>query len=377
MIKVMRLIGILLLFISVAALGKNIKIPADHAGITVIGRTTEKVDPLVFAHAGIQIKFNFKGEQLGIMLDDISDGSAEHLNFYNVYVNDSLVQVIEVHGFDTYEINYPFNNREVEIIIFKRTEAMCASGSFSGLSVNAEAIITKTKLNTRKIEWIGDSFTAGYGNLISTPPPPSGNPNTGFHAINQDNSKAWGAIASKQLNAEYMCTAFSGRGIYRNYDNSEAGTLPQMYAYVSPDSQIEKWDFTKFKSDLIVINLGQNDFGPETYGSVKMTDSTRFSNAYLDLLEMVKSNNPQAKILITIGGGLSDYFPTGFKRLTRSRTWIKAIAKQFNSKYPNSCKTFELQTIQPPYGEDWHPTVKSHNKMAKEAVVAIKKYMNW
>ena len=150
-----------------------------------------------------------------------------------------------------------------------------------------------------------------------------------------------------------------------------------MYNLVSPDVPGVKWNFSQYQPDLVVVNLGQNDFGPETYGDVIMTDSLRYTTAFLELLEMVKNNNPNAKILITIGGGLSDYYPQGFKRLSRSRSWKKTISKTFNNRYPNSCITFEISTNQPPYGEDWHPTVKSHERMAKEAVIVIKKYMNW
>ena len=164
---------------------------------------------------------------------------------------------------------------------------------------------------------------------------------------------------------------------YRNYDNTEEGTLPKIYNLVLPDQPDVKWNFSLYQPDLVVVNLGQNDFGPESYGSIIITDSLRFTNAYLELLEKVKKNNPKAKILITIGGGLSDYFPQGLKRLSRSRVWLKNIAITFNTKYPNSCEIFELKTVQPPYGEDWHPTVNAHNKMADQAIIAIKKYMNW
>jgi len=374
----MRVIGILLFLISINLFAGDVLVEPYDRNITIVGRANFQNKFPLFSHAGIQIKFFFKGRSLSIGLSDVSDGYPEHLNFYNVFADDSLIDVIEIKKFKKwYEVNHVFFNLKTEITIFKRTEAMCASGIFQGLKINKGAIISKVKLKSRKIEWIGDSFTAGYGNLVSNLPPPQGNPSTGFHAKNQDNSKAWGAITSKELGAEYMCTVFSGRGVYRNYDNSEKGTLPKMYNLVSPDQHNVKWNFSFYQPDLVVVNLGQNDFGPESYGSVIMTDSVRFTKSYLELLEMVKKKNPKAKILITIGGGLSDYFPRGLKCLSRSRVWLKKIAKNFNTVHPNSCETFELRTIQPPYGEDWHPTVSEHHDMADQALIAIKKYMNW
>lgn len=358
--------------------GKDFIINANNENVTLIGRADFKNSKTIFSHAGVQLKFNFKGEYLAVGLSDIRDDLPESLNFYNIYINDSLIEVIKVIPLKKwYNINYSFKNRIVEVVIFKRTEAMCAAGVFHGLKVNEGAEIYKEKLKSRKIEWIGDSFTAGYGNLVSNATPPNGNPTTGFHAKNEDNSRAWGAIASKILNAEYMCTAFSGKGIYRNYDNSEEGTITKIYNLINPVISNEKWNFSRYQPDLIVVNLGQNDFGPETQKIPLMTDSVRFTKVYLELLETIKKNNSKAKILIIIGGGLSDDYPADFKRLSRSRLWLKNIARIFNDKHYNGCALFELQTITSPYGEDWHPSLKSHQHMADQVVLFIKNFMNW
>lgn len=374
----MRFSFAFLILLCFSVSGKDFIINANNENVTVIGRADFKNGKTIFSHAGVQLKFNFKGEYLAVGLSDIRDDLPESLNFYNIYINDSLVEVIKVIPLKKwYNINYSFKNRIVEVVIFKRTEAMCAGGVFHGLKVNEGAEIYKEKLKSRKIEWIGDSFTAGYGNLVSNATPPNGNPTTGFHAKNEDNSRAWGAIASKILNAEYMCTAFSGKGIYRNYDNSEEGTMPKIYNLINPVISNEKWNFSRYQPDLIVVNLGQNDFGPETQKIPLMTDSARFTKVYLELLEKIKNNNSKAKILIIIGGGLSDDYPADFKRLSRSRLWLKNISRIFNDKHYNGCAFFELQTITSPYGEDWHPSLKSHQHMADQVVLFIKKFMNW
>ena len=374
----MRVSAVFLILLSVSAFGKPLIIKPNNENITIIGRAEVKKDKTIFSHAGVQIRFDFKGRSLAVGLTDMTNDFPENLNFYNVYINDSLIKVIKVMPSKKwYNIDYLFNDIMVEVSIFKRTEAMCGGAIFQGLKVSEGSEIHKTKLKSRKIEWIGDSFTAGYGNLVSNPIPPEGNPTTGFNAKNEDNSLAWGSVASKSLNAEYMCTAFSGKGVYRNYDKSEEETLPKIYNLIAPGLSDEKWDFLRYQPDLIVVNLGQNDFGPETHSIPVMTDSLRFTTAYLELLEMIRAHNTNAKILITIGGGLSDYYPTNFKRLSRSRLWLKNISQNFNKRYPGICSVFELQLIKPPYGEDWHPSLKSHQLMADQAIVIIKKFMNW
>lgn len=376
----MRVIAILIVFLSFSGQAKDLKIAANDSNITFIGRVDVQSKAVHFAHAGIQIKFKFKGTSLKFGLEDISDGTPEHQNFYNIYINGKKLDSIEINPAKRwYKIPYNFNNKVCEVELFKRTEAMVAGARFLGLKTNNGATISKVERLKRKIEWVGDSFTAGYGNLVSIAPPPSGNPGTGFHAKNQDNSLAWGALASNAVNAEYECNVFSGRGVYRNWDNSEEGTVPSFYNQISPNPNEGKveWDFSKHQPDLVVINLGQNDFGPETHQTVVMTDSARFVNAYIDLLNNVQQKNPTAKILVIIGGGMSDYYPAKLKRLSRSRRFIYDAVNTFKAKNTTTIKTFELKTVTPPYGEDWHPTLAAHQIMAKQVTEEIQRYMNW
>lgn len=376
----MRLVVILLVLGTHLSFGNKDFIAPNDSNITFIGRVDIQTKEVHFAHAGVQIKFKFKGTTLKFGLEDISDGTAEHQNFYNLYIDGVKLDSIEINPAKRwYTIVYNFDNKECEVELFKRTEAMVAGAKFLGLKTNKGATISKVDRLKRRIEWIGDSFTAGYGNLVSIAPPPLGNPSTGFHAKNQDNSLAWGALASRMLSAEYMCTVFSGRGTYRNWDNSEEGTVPSFYNWISPNPNEGKgvWDFKKYQSDLVVINLGQNDFGPETHQTIVMTDSARFVNAYIDLLNNVHDKNPNAKILVIIGGGMSDYYPANFNRLSRSRTFIQSAVNEFNSKTSGSVTTYELKTVTPPYGEDWHPTITAHQQMAQQAITAIRALMNW
>src|SRR5690554_1850406 len=103
-----------------------------------------------------------------------------------------------------------------------------------------------------EIEFIGNSITCGYGNESSQNPPKSG-----FTSVNENNYMAWGAIAARELQAQYSCVAYSGRGLYQNNDGSTAGTLPKIYDQVIADNATVTWDNTRYVPDIIVINLGK------------------------------------------------------------------------------------------------------------------------
>ena len=373
-----RIIIVVFLVSSMCSFAKITKLEPSSDVFRYVGRfdlsTLKKVK---FAHSGNQIEFQFKGDYFQIGLSDISSGGEENKNFFSVIINGDVKQIIEGTPYLKYhkiEVNSPDSFSSIEI--FKRTEAMCAVSVFHGIKFDKGEFL-KQASKKRRIEWIGDSFLVGYGNLVSIESPPSGNPNTGFHSINQDAYLAFGAITSRFLRADFSCVGFSGKGVYRNFDKSEEETLPKIDSILYPNEGLEKeYDFS-FNPHLIVLKIGTNDFGPEMNVPPDMTDSLRFVTAYLDFLRFVIQKNPNAKIVLALGGGLTDYYPQGLLRLSRYKSWVKSVLQKVEKKYSNTFGFFEFQPQNPPYGEDWHPTVISQQKFASEITPYLREFMGW
>ncbi len=330
-----------------------------------------------FAHSGNQIVFQFKGDELRIGLSHKSNEDAGNKNFFCVIINNKVTQVLESTldvKYHEIEINSP--DSFVNIEVFKRTEASCGIAVFHGVEYEIGEL-KKSPIIKRSIEWIGDSFLVGYGNLVSIEPPPEGNPSTGFHAVNENGYLGFGAIATRALKANYSCVGMSGRGVYRNFDTSEEWTIPKVYPFLFPkDESLKKYDFS-YKQDLIVVKIGTNDFGPEIRSHYNLADSGRFVSTYLEFLKFVTEQNPNSKIVLAMGGGITDYFPVGSKRLSRFRSWVKTIKIEAQKKYLNTFGFFEFNLQESPYGEDWHPTVKSQEKFANEITPFLREFMNW
>ena len=66
----------------------------------------------------------------------------------------------------------------------------------------------------RRIEFIGDSYTVGYGNS------PMGIDNEGRYGKNGDNYYTYAAYTARHYNAEYQIVAYSGKGAYVNYQGT-------------------------------------------------------------------------------------------------------------------------------------------------------------
>ena len=330
-----------------------------------------------FSFPGISIKAKFTGPAIDVIIKDFSAGSSTTTNYYDVLIDGSVKKVLEVNSTDTlYKISASLTDATHTIELVKRTETSVGKSSFRGFRIrNGHTLLTLPAKSTKKIEFIGDSFTCGYGNEASILAPPSGNPTTGFHSVNENNNSAWGAIACRAIDAQYMCTAYSGRGIYRNNSGSLVGTLPSINNRIHADNSSPIWDFANYIPDVVVIHLGTNDFAPEGWAVPSMQDSALFVNAYINYVNTIRSNYPSAHIICVRPNSMTDYYPVGLKNLTRITNYHQAIVASFSSD--PKIYYFALTPQNAPYGEDWHPSIATHQSMSNQIVPFIKLKTGW
>ena len=163
---------------------------------------------------------------------------------------------------------------------------------FYGISVDGE-FGEAPKPSSRRIEFIGDSFTAGYGcegSFAEDAPE--------FDKTNA--SKSYAYLLASGFNADYQVNAYSGRGLVRNYDNMvPEWTYERLYDYtvmgsVTSYPKPERWDFEKFHPQVIVIFEGINDF----QGNPPYADKGKFKKAYAKLLDKLRKAHPGVKFLL-------------------------------------------------------------------------------
>ncbi|HSZ26506.1 MAG TPA: SGNH/GDSL hydrolase family protein [Cytophagaceae bacterium] len=351
-----------------------IVVQASNPNIVYTGRIdfSSKNDP-AFSYSGVSIKLMFTGDAIDMLLQDLAEGDEQHTNYLNVIVDDEEPQVVKLNKHQRiYFLARNLDLREHTLEIIKRTESSIGGVVLHGFRLRrGNKIMPLTDVPQRKIEFIGNSLTTGYGNEVSIAPPPQGNPNTGFHSVNENNYTAWGAVTARALKARYHCTAYSGRGLYRNNTGSTNGTLPLIYDFITPEKTNVVWDHQKFIPDVIVIDLGANDF------ATGVPDSSEFCSTYLSFIEKLKTIHPLSKIVCVAGNSLTDTWPAGENRWTKMRNYLNSIVKKATEKGDTTVYYFELTPQTAPYGEDWHPTNATHKKMADAIVPFIKSITSW
>ncbi len=328
---------------------------------------------LSFSYPGVSIKLKFTGDAFDMLLQDMAMEDEQHTNYFNIIIDDGKPFVVKTSKKQKiYYLARDLDLREHTIEIIKRTESSVGSVILHGFRLRrGNKLVALTDIPERKIEFIGNSITVGYGNEASIESPPKGNPSTGFRSVNENNYTAWGALTCRTLKARYSCVAYSGRGVYRNNTGSENGTMPLVYDYVNPDKTDAVWNHQRFIPDVIVVDLGTNDFAPG------VPDSSAFCNAYILFIGKLRGIHPQAKIICAVGNMQSDYWPEGTKSWTRMRSFMNSVVKEVNKKGDAAVYYFELTPQSPPYGEDWHPSNATHKKMSEAIVPFIKTITGW
>ncbi len=211
-------------------------------------------------------------------------------------------------------------------------------------------------LPERKIEFIGDSITTGYGNIGS----PS---NNSFITSEQDGLNTYGAYIAEYFNADARYIAAGGKGIVKDCvgnDMKKIDQLPQMFGYTSMNDK-SKWDYSKWQADVVVINAGTNDQN----GGVT---SGEFEQGVLSFLQQVRKAYPNAYIFWCYG-------------MMNSKLHDAAAAgvEAFNKDDGKACYV-PLANINDSVGEKGsggHPNKKAHRDRADILIEKIKSVTGW
>ena len=345
-------------------------IPPAHPDINYFGRVDcSNPDAPSFHFPGVSIRTSFTGTQIGMVFND--HGRAERRNYYNVIIDDGAPARLEmIPGEATYELASGLTDGPHTVEVFKRNESDWGSGQgeFLGFRIESGTALSDISPRPGRIEFIGDSITCGYGNEVSTNDPGS----YPYTTINSNIFNAWGSIAARTLHAEVMTVAASGRGAYRNNQGGDALLIPDAYLSMSPDVITSAtWDVERFTPDVLVINLGSNDFSPTIASSDLDATRAGYESAMADFVETLRGYYPDAAFILAIGTMLSDSYPADYMALTSVTNALQSVIDARSDAEDNNVHLLVMPQQQPPYGEDWHPTVATHQSMAHALVELI------
>jgi lysophospholipase L1-like esterase len=248
---------------------------------------------------------------------------------------------------------------EHTVILYKCTETNRGTVRFYGLRLQPGTRLLPVPRAKHCIEFIGDSITCGYGDL-------GANQHEPVSAANSNWYFSYGAIAARELGAEQVTVAVSG---IRLTQSADWDAMPSVYRRVHSFDRGYPWDFNRGPvPDVVVINLATNDFRKDP------PDESGWTKALEGFLGFVRSRRPSAEIYVADGPMMGPG-----PDLDHLRAWNREVVAKRRASGDSRCHTmdFAVQQAEDGYGSDWHPSVKTHMKMADQLVAAIRADTDW
>ncbi|MDR7327118.1 MULTISPECIES: SGNH/GDSL hydrolase family protein [Catenuloplanes] len=317
--------------------------PPTHA-VHTAGRVVADGAVLRYSWPGVYLEGRFRGTGVGIVLDDAD-------NDYDVAVDGVTVATLVKPGAITHRVTGLTPGTHT-VRVVKRTESPWTSGAFGGfVPVAGGTLLSAPRPRPRQIEFIGDSYTAGYGNESAT------RDCAGDEVHRTTNAdRSFGALAARELGADYQLNAFSGRGMVRNYNGGEPGTSYRTYyerALLAVDGDVWQRPRT-WRPQLVVVGLGINDFSTAINPGEPWTPESRaeaYRVAYHGFLDTLRARYGERTIIVVSSTDGAPGFPEAAARVVAERTDRVRLWH-----YPGTGLDYG--------GCHWHPSLADHALIA-------------
>ncbi len=346
--------------------------PAEEKYVRIMGRTRKRDGMLYLGYSCSSIEFVFTGKRAEAVLWTDSPAFPDiHKAWIAVFVNEEQ-EPSRRFPLEKEEGRYVLYEsdavKETKLRLVKYSEAAFGKVGIKSLRLDSAIPPRPTIALPRRLEYIGDSITCGYGNegVWMTDV---------FHTAQENPWEAYAAVTARSLKADYQMVCWSGIGIISNWTDqdtpNEEWLMPELYPYTDKACDLalgiepELWDYSSFVPDCIVINLGTND---HSYARNIPNRVAVFASKYAEFLRQVRSCNPNAEILCTLGAMGQELCPV-------IREQVERLAAQGDKRL--HYLSYDIQKSKDGIGSDWHPSKLTHQKMAAKLEGKIREIMNW
>ncbi|WP_433888506.1 polysaccharide deacetylase family protein [Streptomyces sp. CA-111067] len=323
------------------------------AQVNTAGRVTDQGSTVKYTWPGVYFEGRFHGTSVGIVLNDAS-------NDYEVQIDGGTATALLAPGDVTHWVT-GLTDADHSVRVAKRTESPWSAGQFGGfVAGTGGTMLSKPAARTKQIEFIGDSWTAGYGDMSTSHDCSAAGVNRNSNA-----NQSFGALTARNLDADYQINAWSGMGMVRNYNGGNAGTNYRTYydtalqavdssAWQRPDS---------WKPQYVVVGLGINDFStalnpgePWANEAALVADYRAAYQAFIDKLRARYGANTYIVLTYPYLYNTND-LADSITQIVKQRN-DQGDARVRSFYYDNSALGLDL------LGCDWHPSQQDHKKIA-------------
>lgn len=340
--------------------------PASDSHITYVARTLVEGNDVSFDWTGSYIRIAFEGSYLAVTLSDSGK------DWFNVWLDSPFTKdadrILTAKGdttlvlcdADILKAKYGKKVPKQHTVIFqKRTEA--SQGRVTIHNFKAEKLLQAEPIKQRVIEFVGDSFTCGYGAENSKPSDP-------FRPEDENQNHTHAAILGRYFDADILVAAHSGQGVNRNYNDGGRGyTMVDRYlrlfdASDPKDKDAPKWQPESFpvKPAITVIYLGENDFSRQRQPSKRA-----FTEDYIKLLKEIKAFYGEDHPILCAAPRIEVF------------EYVQAAVEQAGMKNVTYTGIFRQAFLMNETGSSHHPAYPAQRKIAHNFIPYISTLTGW
>lgn len=331
--------------------------PAADARVTWIGRTQVQDGTVSFDWSGVYARIAFEGNYLAVKASDSKK------DYFNLWIDKQMDtepdQIITLTGKDTTIVLFQGGSPKDKhtAILQKRTEGEQGTATFSRFETR-KPLLQAEGVRERVIEFIGDSYTCGFGseNSVKTDP---------FTPETENANKSYAPIVSRYFGADCIWISHSGMGIARNYnDNVKDYYMPERYLQTFDTRREADWKPENGpQPSLSVIYLCTNDFSRNRQPSMGM-----FRRNYIQLIKEIKGFYGEDHPVLCVAG----------KNDPEMIAYIQAAVE--NCGFPNvhwMALGARVHNHEGDLGAANHPNYIGHQKKAHTLIPYISTIMDW
>lgn len=325
-------------------------VPADDPRITIIGRSVVQDGVARFDWPGVRISFRMKGAGFGLRLGRTGPD-------FNVLVDGHPWTKLGTWGAEGYDLWLPDAGTH-DVTLIRRQGPVFGATHFGGLDLPPGAeLLPPPAPAARRIEFVGDSLTVGYGVEARW---------SGCEELRpfENAARAYASLAADALGAEPWIVAASGHGLVRNFGDPAARSkrpLPALYPGALFSEPAVPWTPPR-PMDAVVVFLGTNDVSTEP-----AVAPAQLVEGYRALLGRIRSLHGEAAPLFL----LSD----------ESRPRVTAAARATQSEERAQGRSGVHLVILPAPGDDLgcdaHPAAQSQQRWADALAETIGATLGW
>ena len=331
--------------------------PGSDSRIEYTGRTQVNGNDVSYDWSGVYCRVRFNGPSLAVRCSDTKN------SWFNLWVDKEMCpkadRTFKVTAKDTVIVLAEgLGKGEHEVILQKRTEG--EQGRFTVHSfLTAGDILQAAGRKERHIEFIGDSYTCGYG----TESPSRDDP---FLAETENCNLTYAAITARYFNADYNLVSHSGQGVARNYDSFGPGYhMPDRYRQVFDGDKGAIWkpEMGAYRPDMVVIYLGTNDFS-----TGQQPHEASFRNNYTRMLKSIKENYGENIPVLCMASPANPYLYDYLRSIVTAGGFKNVAYMAVSASAYNENDDL---------GASWHPNYQGHIKVASCMIPYIATMTGW